>query len=271
MNKGEISVLMAVYNCEKTIRQSIDSVLAQTYTNWKLIICDDCSDDKTYEIICQYSEEYPGRFIIIKNDVNSKLPYTLNKCLKYVEGEYCARMDGDDYISCARFEKQVAYLKNHPQIDLVGTNMRVFYDDGELGREIKYKDFPSKYDLRRGPCFAHASIMTYPRVYHTLGGYTVSKRTERCEDLDLWFRFFEKGFNGANIQEDLYYVRENRLSYLRRKPITYIRAFQTRLIGYKKINMPMKYYPSVVLPLVAMFGNEARKIKASLKAIIKKQ
>ena len=71
MNKGEISILMAVYNCADTLRQSIDSVLAQTYTDWKMIICDDCSTDDTPIIINEYKERHPDKFVIIKNEINS--------------------------------------------------------------------------------------------------------------------------------------------------------------------------------------------------------
>ena len=63
MNVGEISVLMAVYNCVDTIRQSIDSVLAQTYTNWRMIICDDCSTDGTKDIVSEYENKYPDIFL----------------------------------------------------------------------------------------------------------------------------------------------------------------------------------------------------------------
>lgn len=260
MHTGEISILMAVYNCEDTIEQSIDSVLAQTYTNWHMIICDDCSIDSTNRIISDYAEKYPEKFTIIRNNKNSKLAFSLNRCIELAEGEYSARMDGDDYVSPERFEKQVAYLKAHPEINLVSSWMQVF-NDGGLGRVIKYKEFPDKTDLYRGPCFAHATVLMYTSVYKELGGYTVSPRTVRSQDYDLWFRFFAKGFKGANYQEVLYFVREDKKAFLRRKPKLYFWATVTRWKGFRLVKMPIRYYPWVLSPIVAMLGNEVRKLK----------
>ena len=264
MNKGEISILMAVYNCADTLRQSIDSVLAQTYTDWKMIICDDCSTDDTPIIINEYKERHPDKFVIIKNEKNSKLAYSLNHCLEYAQGEYCARMDGDDYIAPDRFEKQVQYLKSHPDVQLVGTWMQMFNEDG-LGRIIKYKQFPDKTELRRGPCFAHATVMLYTYVYKELGGYTVLPRTVRAQDYDLWFRFFANGYKGANTQEVLYYVREDANSFLRRKPQLYLWATVTRWKGFRLVGMPLKYYPWVLAALPGMVGNELRKLNVRLR------
>ena len=125
----KISVIMATYNCEKTVEKAIDSILAQTYENWVTIICDDGSADGTLEILRRYEREHPGKFVIIQNEENKKLPYSLNHCLQYVQTDLVARMDGDDWSAPDRFEKQVAFLKEHPEYDLVGTGVTVF--DGE--------------------------------------------------------------------------------------------------------------------------------------------
>ena len=71
MNPGQVSVLMAVYNCQDTVRKSIDSILDQTYHNWQMIICDDCSTDLTPQIIQEYKDKYPEKFIIIRNEKRS--------------------------------------------------------------------------------------------------------------------------------------------------------------------------------------------------------
>lgn len=262
MNAGQISVLMAVYNCEKTIRESIDSILAQTYSNWRFIICDDCSTDGTLAIVNEYADKDPERFLIIRNDKNLRLAASLNHCLRYADGEFCARMDGDDYVDCTRFEKQIQYLHDNPDIQLVGTWMQAFDENG-LGRVIKYKELPNKYDLRFGPCFAHASIITYTAIYKALGGYTVSPRTVRTQDYDLWFRFYAHGFRGGTLQQPLYYVREDVGAYLRRKPRLYLWAVVTRWKGFRMLKYPLKYYPRVLIPLFAMIYNEIRKVYAT--------
>ena len=130
--------------------------------------------------------------------------------------------------------------------------------------------YPDKFSLRFGPCFSHASIMTYTKVYNEIGGYTVSKRTMRSQDYDLWFRFFAKGFIGANLQEPLYFFREDENAFLRRKPNLYLWAMVTRWKGFRLLNYPIKYYWRVLTPFVALFRNEVRKFKAKMSLNNKK-
>ena len=104
-----VSVIMGIYNCEKTLSDAIDSIINQTYSDWELIMCDDGSTDNTYQIATKYSEK-DNRITVIKNDTNSGLAFSLNHCLKYAKGEYVARMDADDISLPNRFEKQVAFL-----------------------------------------------------------------------------------------------------------------------------------------------------------------
>lgn len=264
MNKGQISILMSVYNCENTLKQSIDSILAQTYTNWEFIICNDCSTDGTYNVLMEYKEKYPDKFIIISNETNLRLAASLNHCLEYANGEYCARMDGDDYVSPDRFEKQVAFLKNHTDVQVVGTFMQAFNNNG-LTKIVSYNESPTKFDLKIGPCFSHASIMMYTYVYKELGGYTVSKRTIRSQDYDLWFRFFAKGYCGANIAEPLYFVREDEKAFRRRKPKVYFNAVKTRWIGFRMLKYPVSYYPYILLPIASMLKNNLKIVKAKIK------
>ena len=108
----KISIIMSVYNCEETIRESIDSILAQTYTEWEFVICNDCSTDGTQEILDDYKQRFPERFILIRNQTNMRLAYSLNQCLQYVTGYFVARMDGDDYCAPDRFEKQIRFLES---------------------------------------------------------------------------------------------------------------------------------------------------------------
>ena len=264
MVKDKISILMAVYNAEDYLRQAIDSVLAQTYTNWQFIICNDCSTDGTQVILDEYKKIYPDKFVLIRNEKNSRLAFSLNHCLEYADGEFSARMDGDDYIAPDKFEKQINYLRTHTELQLCGTLMQTF-DGNDLGRVIAYKEFPDKTDLRHGPVFAHATIMMYTEVYKALGGYTVCARTARSQDYDLWFKFFAAGYKGGMLQEPLYYVREDANAYLRRKAKLYLWAVVTRWKGFNSVKMPIYYYPYVLAPIVAMIRNEARKIVARKK------
>lgn len=235
--KGKISILMGIYNCAPTLKEAIDSILAQTYSNWELILCDDCSTDNTYEIAKQYQQQCPDKIILLKNEKNSRLAFTLNHCLEVATGDYVARMDGDDISVPERFEKQVAFLKKHLDIVLVGTAMQRFSDDGSLGAIAYCEEFPNKdTPYKKGLVFNHATIMAYRSVYNELGGYTVSPRTVRGQDRDLWYRFLAAGYKGANLQEPLYMVREDENAIKRRSAKVRWNSYKTEIIGYKRLN-----------------------------------
>ena len=234
---GKISILMGIYNCASTLNEAIDSILAQTYTNWELILCDDCSTDDTYKIAEEYRQKYPDKIILLKNEKNSRLAFTLNRCLEAATGEFVARMDGDDISFPDRFEKQVAFLRSHPDIVLVGTAMQRFSDDGSLGAIAYCEEFPDKdTPYKKGLVFNHATIVAYRDTYNKLGGYTVSPRTVRGQDRDLWYRFLAAGYNGANIQEPLYWVRENETAIKRRSAKVRWNSYKTEMIGYKTLH-----------------------------------
>lgn len=250
MNNKTVSVIMGVYNCEKTIGESIDSIVGQTYSEWELIICDDGSLDNTYNIIKKYEERYPSKIVVLKNGKNSKLPYTLNHCLKYAKGDYIARMDGDDKSYPERFEKQVAYLNSHPEIMVVGTGMTCFTEDGVTGYRAPIEK-PSRNILGKGVPFFHATVMMRKEVYEELGGYSLQPYVLRCEDVDLWIRFFAHGYRGANIQEALYYVREDMEAARRRNLKNGLNASKTLYKGFSKNNYPIHQYVYILKPIIS--------------------
>ena len=250
----KISVLMGIYNCAPTLKEAIDSILAQTYTNWELILCDDCSTDDTYKIAEEYRQKYPDKIILLKNEKNSRLAFTLNRCLEAATGEFVARMDGDDISVPDRFEKQVAFLRSHPDIVLVGTAMQRFSDNGSLGAIAYCEEFPNKdTPYKKGLVFNHATIVAYRDTYNKLGGYTVSPRTVRGQDRDLWYRFLAAGYNGANIQEPLYWVRENEAAIKRRNAKDRWISFKTEIFGYRLLHYKFFRFIKPVLRLAKIF------------------
>lgn len=245
----KISVIMGIYNCAETLGGAINSIISQTYTNWELIMCDDCSTDNTYEIAQEYKNKYPNNIILIKNKTNSKLAYSLNHCLEYATGTYVARMDADDISVPDRFEKQVTFLKNNPEIDLVGTAMQRF--DGNTLADIYYPpENPDYYTLKDEIPFCHATILIRRTVFDKLNGYTVCNRTARCEDYDLWFKFYNAGFNGKNLMQPLYMVRENANAIRRRTAKTRLDALKTTWIGFNLLKYPKLW---LIKPTIVCF------------------
>ena len=120
-----ISVIMPAYNAEKYIREAIDSILAQTYTDFEFIIIDDASTDATASIVESYSDE---RIRFFRNEHNMGVANTLNRGLDLAVGEYIARMDSDDISLPERFAKQVEFMDTHTDVIVCGSNAIVFGD-----------------------------------------------------------------------------------------------------------------------------------------------
>lgn len=123
-----ISIGMPVFNWEQTLNAAVQSILNQTYSNWELILIDDGSQDKTLEIAHSFQDP---RIKIVCGGSNHQLPSRLNQSIELSRGKYFARMDGDDVSYPERLQRQVEYLEQHPEIDLLSTAYINFNDRGE--------------------------------------------------------------------------------------------------------------------------------------------
>lgn len=255
MNEPLVSIIMGAYNCEDFIDRCIDSVLLQSYVNWELVVCDDCSTDNTYTKLMNYKET-DGRVIVIRNEVNKRLAASLNNCLAIAKGKYIARLDADDECLPERLKIQVEFLESHENIDVVGSSRILFDENGDYG-VAESIEFPQKENLLLDTPFAHPTIMMRKKVYEELGGYSVSEETMRCEDLDLWIRFFEKGYRGYNLQQPLYRYHLSRVDYKKRSMKAAMGTTRIFLKGYKKLRFPVyKYFFAFKPILSAMIPNQ---------------
>jgi glycosyltransferase involved in cell wall biosynthesis len=183
MKDPEISVLMSAYNAEKTVGESVRSILAQTYAGFELIIVNDGSTDGTREVIRSINDT---RIVFIDNASNIGLTRSLIKGVGVAAGKYIARQDADDISFAARLEKQVAEFNACPDLGLLGTWYRE--EDASSGRGWDVKADKSLGALRwalmfRNP-FCHTSCMFRKEAYEKTGGY--DPRYIGCEDYDLW-------------------------------------------------------------------------------------
>lgn len=244
-----ISILMGIYNCEATLAEAIDSIINQTYSGWKLIMCDDGSNDRTYEIAESYREKYPDKIILVKNEINKGLNFTLNHCLKYADTEYVARMDGDDISLPTRLEKEVAFLDQNPEYAIVSTNMIYFDKNGEWGKS-NMLECPQRKDLVRSTPFCHAPCMVRREAYIRVKGYSVDKKLLRAEDYHLWFKMYTEGYKGYNLQEPLYKMRDDRNATQRRKYKYRVNEAYVKWMIVKEFNLPIFSFTYVVRPLM---------------------
>ena len=199
-----VSVVMAVRDGGPYLEQAVDSILAQTFTDFEFVIIDDGSTDATLEMLQRYQEA--DRRVRVHHQEHAGLTASLNRACGRARGAYLARMDADDVAFPARLERQVEFLDRHPPVALVGSAV-VRID--EQGREIKRSDCPTSHAeivraLAEYNCFTHPTVMLRKDMLEAVGGYREAYR--QAQDYDLWLRLAER-HELANLADPLLYYR----------------------------------------------------------------
>ena len=247
---ANISILMGIYNCAGTLPEAIDSILAQTYTDWELILCDDGSRDDTYAVAESYRKRFPDKIILLKNQRNMGLNYTLNHCLEHAAGNYIARMDGDDISLPQRFELELAALEAEPDLAVVSCPMIYFDENGEFGCGSTNCEYPAKDMLVHGPVHCHAPCMIRAEVMRQVGGYSVDKKLLRVEDWHLWLKIYADGGQGKNLSEPLYKMRDDRIAAGRRKFRYRLNEAYMSALAVNTLKLPKWKYVFVLRPIL---------------------
>ena len=243
---AKISILMGSYNSQKTIDATINSILAQSFTDWEFIICDDGSSDQSYKQLEKFKDD--ARFIILKNEENKGLAFTLNHCLRFASGKYIARQDADDLSSPDRLKIQFEYLESHPNVDVLGTQAELIDDQGRTWGELVYPLHPTIKDWVIKSSVIHATILAKRDLILGMQGYNT--QAIRVEDYELWFRLLEKKATFETIPEKLYKIHWTLKDYGRKKYKDRVREAYCRLKGYQRIKAPFWAYLYVLKPLV---------------------
>jgi len=198
----KVSVLLPVYNGGDLVSTAIDSVLAQTFTDFELLLIDDCSTDDSAAAICAYDDP---RIRLLRNERNVGQVATLNRGLREVRAPYVARLDQDDACLPHRLERQVALLDAEPEVAVVGTWMDVCDDDDHLVWELRGTIGDRAHlvflILTNQLPIAHPTVMFRRDPVLALGGYDVSVKL--AEDQDLWRRLVLAGHAARVVEEPL--------------------------------------------------------------------
>ena len=245
----KVSVIMGIYNCAATLQEALDSLYAQTFQDFEIILCDDGSKDDTYEIALA-NQRCHKNIVLLRNERNLGLNKTLNNCLAVAKGEYIARMDGDDISLPTRFEKEVDFLNSHPEFAIVSTPMIYFDEHGEFCRGSVRNQYPTKYDFISGTPFCHAPCMVRAEAYNSVGGYSEDEKLLRVEDYNLWFKMYAAGYRGHILNEHLYKMRDNRAAINRRSYRNRINEAYVKRIGYRMLGLPWYYNIYILRPLI---------------------
>ena len=198
----KISIVMAAYNEERDIEKALDSIIAQTFTDWELIIIDDGSTDTTATIIQGYVDK-DSRIKLVCNVTNLQLSLSLNKGLGLTRADLIARADADDINLPERLAKQYDYMQAHPETDVLGT---AAYLLDETGRRVSSFSYPLTHDeLKKLPFlknhFFHPSVMARKRFFDMAGPY--DPRYPNAEDKGMWLSGLRVGCCYANLSEPL--------------------------------------------------------------------
>lgn len=247
----KVSIVMGIYNCEHLLSDTIQSILNQTNPNWELIMCDDDSDDGTFEIAAAYSCEY-SQIKLIKNQENRGLAYSLNRCIEVSSAPYIMRHDGDDLMMEDRIEKQLSYMREH-NCDACGSGAYLFDEQGVWGIR-QPEESPDKSCMITDTPFIHPTVLMKKSSLLKVGGYTDSIVTkQRLEDYELWLKFYENGYKLRNIQESLIYFREDQQSYKRKLKRYRITETITRLQACKRLSIPYAKRLFALKPVIMLF------------------
>lgn len=201
-----ISILLPTYNGAKRISKAIESVQAQSYVDWELLVIDDGSKDNTKEVVEDFVKD-DSRIKYIKNQENLNIQKSLNKGLREAKGEYIARIDDDDiWIDKDKLKKQIEFLKEDSEYVLVGTGTIVVDEnEKELFRYFgPQADSEIRNKILSKNCFTHSSVMFRKSSVEKFGGYSEGESVKHLEDYDLWLKL---GTIGKLKNLDIYGVR----------------------------------------------------------------
>jgi glycosyltransferase involved in cell wall biosynthesis len=211
-----ISVVLPIFNSERYLSEAVDSILAQTFEDFELLLFDDGSTDGSSKI-AQEAAARDTRVILVRGDHRGYVSW-LNTGVEMAKAEFIARMDADDIASHDRFERQVEFLEKHPECCVVGTRAIRIDPDGSPISPWRVPEDHVEIDGRhiqgRPGAIIHPSVMMRKRALSGVGGYRA--QYEPAEDYDLFLRLAEVG-RVANLGEPLlrYRIHEKCVTFAR--------------------------------------------------------
>ena len=206
-----ISVLLPVFNAENYLALAIESIQNQTFSDFEIIAINDGSTDSSLAILEGFAKR--DKRIRVIDQENKGLIVTLNEGIRLTNAPFIARMDADDICHAFRFEKQLAYLEEHPECVAVGSRVMLIDPDGlpicEFSKQVAHADIDSDHLSGKGGAIAHPAVMLRKSALEKIDGYRDD--VIHAEDIDLFLRLAEVG-QVANLPEVLLYYRQHALS-----------------------------------------------------------
>ncbi len=224
-----VSILMPVYNAEKYLSKTLESIQSQTYKNWELFAIDDWSTDRSYSILLDFAKK-DKRIKLYRNGKHRGVAGAANLALSMIKSDYVARMDADDLMHPERIAKQLKFLKANPSVVIVGSQCLLIDQDGQ---KIGEKKFPMKNEDIMKMIFRSIPIqqpsMMINRVLLPKDFIAYDKSKNTAEEVGLLFKLFEYG-EAANLPDFLHFYRlHDKNTSLTNPKKTFYLTFLTRL------------------------------------------
>lgn len=226
--KNKVSIIMPVHNSEKYLAEAIESILNQTHKNFEFLIMDDCSNDKTSEIIEFYKKLDP-RIISFKNNKKKGISFSLNKLIKKTRGDFIARMDSDDISKLNRINYQLNFLKNNNKVDVLSNGIEYF---GYSKKTVKYnRPSLSAQNLKTILFFFnpinHPTILFRRKIKYL---FKYQSKNNGFEDWILWINLIYQGIN-------IYCDKKTLLKYRIHKNINTTKFNKQNLIDFMNLEI----------------------------------
>lgn len=251
-----ISIVVTSYNYEKYLKDTINSVLAQTYQNWEMIVIDDASTDSSVEIIKEYQKK-DKRIKLIQNETNLGLSKTLKKGLEAASGEWIAILESDDSISSDYLEKKAAVIKQYPDIGLIFNDVEMTGDKKRIKEvEKKFRNSAKSLLSKSYPCNLFSDLVFFNKVL-TFSTILVNKEkllscdfnTPTDKLLDWWlllhfarkhsFYYIPEKLTRWRLHTDSYIHKRHRMYYY---PVNFL-----ALIDILKTEKDLRLIPYIII------------------------
>ena len=208
----KLSIVTCVYNAERYLEESLDSVFDQAFEDFELILVHDCSTDNSRDILLRYADR--ANVVFLENKYNEGVAFSRNRAFLAAKGEYIAIHDADDVSLPHRFEKQVKFLDENPEVTFIGGHAIRISDTGmHIGNMI----YPPKEtegafrvirQFKLNPIIDPSSMFRRQPILD-IGGYRMEPELRTVQDFDLWCRLLVGGHHLYNFQEPLIKYRIN--------------------------------------------------------------
>lgn len=206
-NKALVSIVMPAYNCEKYVVEAINSILAQTYRNWELLVLDDGFKDNTLRIIEEFSQK-DSRIKALPNGKNIGVSATRNRGIELASGEWIAFLDSDDMWKPEKLEKQFEIVEKEAA-EFLFTGSSYINEEGEAYKEIF--EVPEKITykkLRNQNVISCSSVLVKKKYFE----HIKMEKDEMHEDYAVWLRILKTGVTAFGVNEPLLIYRISRNS-----------------------------------------------------------